>query len=49
MKKLQLINTIDALSRVVNISEKQKQELINKYKELHIEVLEVLQNYMIML
>ncbi len=34
MKKLQLINTIDALSRVVSISEEQKQKLINKYKDM---------------
>ena len=31
MEKLQLIKTIDALSRVVTISEEQNQELINKY------------------
>ncbi len=34
MQKLQLINTIDALSRVVSISEEQKQKLINKYKDM---------------
>lgn len=34
MKKLQLINTIDALSKVVNISGEIKQELINKYKDM---------------
>ena len=34
MEKLQLIKTIDALSRVVSISENQKQELINKYENV---------------
>ena len=34
MEKLQLVNTIDTLSRVVSISEEQKQKLINKYKDM---------------